>query len=329
MSNRWLWAAIAAAIAFALAAPAGAQANKAAKQNEKKARASFNAAVEKFDAGDFEGAVGLFREAYTLNPSWKLLYNIGQCEAARKRYGEALDVFEQYLSEGGDEVPADRREEVIAELKRLREMVGMIEIAAPDGAAVLVDGVPRGAAPLPGRIRVAAGVDHAVRIELDGAVLVDRSVRVGGGEELLVEAKPEPEAPAPVVAPAPAPAPADDGIAERNRKLRIAGWAAIGVGGAAVVAGVVTGALALSANRSVEDSCPGGECPAGQADEVDGRDRLARGTDVLLFAGAAIAATGVVLVAVFREKETSAEPAVAVAPVIVPNGGGAAAAWRF
>jgi hypothetical protein len=329
-----MWAAFVAAIAFAPAAPAFAQAAdkeaaKTAKQSEKKARESFKTAVEKFDAADFEAAVVLFREAYGLNPSWKLLYNIGQCEAARKRHGEALDVFEQYLTEGGDEVPPERREEVLAEVKRLREMVGLIEVAAPAGALVIVDGVERGKAPLSGRIRVAAGVDHAVRIELDGTVLLERQVRVGGGEELLVDGRPAPAPEPSAVATAPAPAPADDGTAERDRKLRIAGWAAVGVGGAAIIAGAVTGSLALSANGKVKDACPGNDCPASQGDDVDRRDALAAGTDVLLFVGGAVAVTGAVLLIVFRDRESADAPAVSVAPIITPSGSGAAATWRF
>jgi hypothetical protein len=325
-----------AAFALAVSAPAAAAAQektdkaaaKAAKQAEKRARESFKQAVAKFDAADFEAAVGLFREAYALNPTWKILYNIGQCEAALKRHGEALEAFEQYLSQGGDEVEEARREEVLAEVKRLREMSGSLEIAAPEGALVLVDGTERGRAPLPGRIRVAAGVDHAVRIEVDGAALLERTVRVGGGEELLVDARPAPE-PALTAAPTSTASPAGDGTAERDRKLRAAGWAAAGVGGAALIAGAVTGGLALSANSSVEEACPRDDCPADERDAVDRRDALALSADVLLFAGGAIAVTGAVLLIVFRKREVADAPEVAFAPLVTPTGGGAAATWRF
>ena len=305
------------------AAPVDKAAAKAAKQAEKEARAAFKAAVEKFDAGDHEAAVALFREAYALNPSWKLQYNIGQCEAALKRHGEALEAFEQYLSQGGDEVPAERREEVLAEVTRLRQMSGSIEILAPEGALVLVGGTERGRAPLPGRIRVAAGVDHAVRIELDGAVLLERAVRVGGEEDLVLDANPRAPEPKPPVAVA------DGGTAVRNRKIRTAGWVAVGVGAAALVGGAVTGGLALAADKPIQDACPGGDCPASQRDEVDRRDALALSTDVLIGAGAAIAVTGAVLLIVFRDKERTGGEAVAIVPIITAGGAGAAAAWRF
>jgi len=326
MPMRWCVAIVVFAVAVAFAGPAGAQqkdkaAAKAEKQVEKQARASFQDAVEKFDAGDYEAAVALFRKAYELNPSWKLLYNIAQCEAALKRHGEALDAFEQYLSQGGDEVEVERREEVLAEVTRLRQMSGSIEIAAPEGATVWVSGVERGRAPLPGRIRVAAGVDHAVRVELDGAVLFDRAVRVGGEENLLVDANPK--------APEPVAAAADDGTAARDRKIRTAGWVAVGVGAAALIGGAITGGLALKADKSVQDACPGGDCPSSQGDEVDRRDALALSTDILIGAGAAIAVTGAVLLIVFRDKERAGGEEVAISPIIMVDGAGAAAVWRF
>ena len=325
MSKRWFVAIVGLALAMAFAGPAEAQKKKdkaaetAEEKAEKEARAAFQEAVEKFDSGGYEGAVTLFRKAYELNPSWKLLYNIGQCEAALKRHGEALEAFEQYLSQGGDEIEVTRRGEVLAEVERLRKMSGSIEISAPAGALVLVDGVERGRAPLPGRIRVAAGVDHAVRVELGGELLADRAVRVGGEENLLVDANPRP----------PEPVAAEDGKAIRDRKIRTAGWIAVGVGAAALVGGAVTGGLALSADKSIQDACTGGQCPANQRDDVDRRDALALTTDVLIPAGAAIAVTGAVLLIVFREREEAGGADVAIAPIITADGAGAAAAWRF
>ncbi|MCK9464211.1 MAG: hypothetical protein M0R80_31725 [Proteobacteria bacterium] len=326
MSKRWCVAVVGLALAVAFAGPAEAQKKKkdkaaetAEEKAEREARAAFQEAVEKFDSGGYEGAVTLFRKAYELNPSWKLLYNVGQCEAALKRHGEALEAFEQYLSQGGDEIEVTRRGEVLAEVERLRKMSGSIEISAPAGALVLVDGVERGRAPLPGRIRVAAGVDHAVRVELGGELLADRAVRVGGEENLLVDANPR----------LPEPVAAEDGKAIRDRKIRTAGWIAVGVGAAALVGGAVTGGLALSANKSIQDACAGGQCPANQRDDIDRRDALALTTDVLIPAGAAIAVTGAVLLIVFRDKERADGDAVAFSPIVTADGAGAVAAWRF
>ncbi|MCK9461397.1 MAG: hypothetical protein M0R80_17340 [Proteobacteria bacterium] len=77
------------------------------------AKAAFGLGGELFDKGDYAAAADAFREANRLKPSWKLFYNIGQAEAAGRRYGLALEAFERYLIEGGDEIAADRNDEVI------------------------------------------------------------------------------------------------------------------------------------------------------------------------------------------------------------------------
>ena len=65
-------------------------------------------AVETVEVGErFLEAVRAFRSANEINPSWKIEFNIGQCEAALKRYGLAMEAFEKYLALGGDEVPTD------------------------------------------------------------------------------------------------------------------------------------------------------------------------------------------------------------------------------
>ncbi len=53
--------------------------------------------IEDFKAARYQNAVNAFREAYSARPSWKILYNIGQCEAAITRYGLALEAFEKYM----------------------------------------------------------------------------------------------------------------------------------------------------------------------------------------------------------------------------------------
>ena len=71
-------------------------------------------------------------------------------------------------------------------------------------------------------------------------------------------------------------------------------WVLLGTGGAALVGGIVTGIMANSAEADIEDNCPGNLCPTSyDLDGNKGRARsLAVTTDILLFGGAAIAASG-------------------------------------
>jgi hypothetical protein len=310
---------------------------------EEQAKNAFNEGATLFTQGEFDGAAQAFRRAYALKPSWKLLYNIGQSEAAAKRHGPALEAFEKYLSLGGDEVPAARRDEVVAELERLRPVVGSLEIEAPDGALVVIDGVERGAAPLPGVVRVSAGVDHVVQIRLGAEVLANRTVSVGGRENLVVKVgasadaaePPAAELPPPAPEPAPAPAePAEPAPAAGASALAIAGWATLGVGAAAAIAGAITGGVALSRNKELDQECNDADgCPAAEhADALDGRDALATTSTVTFAVGIAAAAAGVVMLVVDRRRgpERPAEQAaVALAPIAAPGLGGVALQGRF
>ena len=143
------------------------------------AKAAFEEGASLFSAGDFPAAAKAFRRAYEIKPSWRLLYNIGQSEAAAKRHGLAMDAFEKYLSQGGDDVDEARRVEVTAEVERLRTIVGTIEVTAPNDSLVEIDGIERGTTPLPGRLKVAAGVEHQVAVRKGGKVLLARTVSVG------------------------------------------------------------------------------------------------------------------------------------------------------
>ncbi len=157
-----------------------------AEQSED-ARKEFDRGVASFKEDRYKDAVSAFRRAYALNPSWKLLYNIGQCEAAAKRYGLAVDSFEQYLFEGGDNVPMERRDEVLQELGRLREMVGTVRFEGPDGIAVAVDGTKRGVTPIAAGVLVAAGVAHVFSFERDGEPLGELEEKVRGGSSIKLK----------------------------------------------------------------------------------------------------------------------------------------------
>ena len=298
------------------------------------AKAAFARGSTLFDKGDFIASAEAFREAYRLNPSWKLFYNIGQAEAAAKRYGLALDAFEQYLAEGGDEIAPDRNDEVIAEIKRLRELVGSIEIKAPEGAVIFVDGLERGTAPLPGAIKVATGVEHAVRAEKDGAVLESRTIRVGGGDTAVVElglpksdVGPAPVQPGYVGGGTPSPAPSE------GSPLKTGGWVTLGVGAAVAIAGGAVGGVALSLDKRLQDDCQNNECGPAQHDDVDKRDSLGVVSTVLIVAGAAVAVTGAVLLIVgYKKDETSDAPGTAelsLVPAAGPGFAGAALSGRF
>ena len=53
--------------------------------DEGTAKQAYTDGVELFDRGEYAQAADKFREAYRLKPTWKVLYNVGQSEAAASR----------------------------------------------------------------------------------------------------------------------------------------------------------------------------------------------------------------------------------------------------
>jgi serine/threonine-protein kinase len=107
-----------------------------------------------------------------------------------------------------------------------------------------------------------------------------------------------PVAPAPVAAVAPAEAPATTSAAADPSTRRIAGYALAGVGAVALGLGAVLGLEALSKNSDATDRChTAGACtdPTGVSLSDQARG-LGNASTITLAAGAALAATGVVLV---------------------------------
>lgn len=304
-----------------------------------KAKAAFRVGKSLFEEGKYAEAAEAFRTAYEIRPNWKLFYNIGQCEALAKRHGLALQAFESYLSQGGDDIPGTRREEVFGEVERLRKMVGAVEVRAPDGAIIYVDGVERERAPLPGPMMVAAGVNHQIAIKLGDDVLLERQVRVSGGQTVEVVAE---AGTAPAVEPAAAPVgEADEPEADEPELLEVDeerdpvatwGWVALGVGGAALIGAAVTGSMALSIDKDLQDKCQGGECGPDYWDDNDKLKAMATTTDVLIGVGGALAATGIVLLIVSaggEEGDDEGETDVALVPFAGPGLAGATVQGRF
>jgi hypothetical protein len=151
------------------------------------ARTEFNRGIDLFAEQKYEAAVASFRKAYELKPTWKLLYNIGQCEAALKRFGLSIDAFEQYLAQGGDDIPSDKLDYVLDELDKMRRMVGNVKISAPDGMEIWIDQIHRGTTPTNTPITVTAGISHEIVLKQDGKDVHVTNEKVRGGSVVEVE----------------------------------------------------------------------------------------------------------------------------------------------
>jgi hypothetical protein len=314
---------------------------------DRQAKAAFNNAVKLFKDGSYEEAADEFRRANAFKPAFSLLYNIGQSEAAAKRYGLAYDAFEEYLSLGGDDITEQRRNQVTTELERLSQMIGSVEVVAPPGCTVLVDDMDRGVAPLPGRIKLAVGVVHKLEIKKGEETIHTNNVKVSYGEVIREEVKEEPAAagsPAPTSTEEPGPAESESSLttseknlpatnsenADRYKPVKVASIVTLASGGAMLGAAIATGVVAIKKNSTLKSDCDNSVCQVGDQSEILSRDTLALTTDVLIGVGATAAVVGAVLFVWSNKKSKNRETSgLRMTPLVGPRVAGLGFSGEF
>jgi len=295
--------------------------------SSRQARDLYQQGIENFEKGRHAEAADAFREAHKLRPSWKIFYNIGQAEAAAGRYGLALEYFQKYLVKGRDEIPLERKEYVLAEMRRLKDLVGELKVQAPKDSVVYVDGVNRGTAPLLKPVLVVAGEEHEVVVTLEENEILQKKFSVWGGSRFEVKAvRPEekpapveevqPEEPEPVPEPEPEEEPGDEGLDQTYF------W--IGLGASAAFGAVTIGMIVLS-DQKLDDvrSDP-------DSDSLRDETKICQNTGIAFMAltGAALVTTGIL--AAFTDFSFEDEGTdVALAPWASDNAGGMGVMGRF
>ncbi len=81
-----------------------------------------------------------FKRAYSLAPTWQVLFNIGQSYFQSHDYAGALVTLQRFVDEGKERIPDDRRALVDAEIADLANRVGHVSISSNlAGATVTID----------------------------------------------------------------------------------------------------------------------------------------------------------------------------------------------
>jgi hypothetical protein len=194
--------AVALLFAFApLAFPVPGYAQPADDPTVKAARARFNEGVEFFDKGQYENARAAFLQAYALRKHPAVLENLAMSSLRSGHTLEAAKYFQQYLRESSS-LTATQRGDAEKGLAEARTKLGRLEVSAPSGAEVFVDGDHAGTAPLSDAVDVEPGT-HTVKANSDS-----KSVSVNAGQVLPVKFGLGGGGAAVAVVPVPAPTPA-------------------------------------------------------------------------------------------------------------------------
>lgn len=116
---------VCATLALALAVAPSASALAFAEPSAGDPEALSAAAVERFEAKDYDGAVSLFEEAYAADPNPNYLFNIGRVYEEKGDLKKAIEHYQKFVGQSG--VDLESRQAATDRLKVLREAVAQLE----------------------------------------------------------------------------------------------------------------------------------------------------------------------------------------------------------
>lgn len=280
-------------------------------------RQLFVEALADEEGGRFAAALEKYKRVQTIRDTVNVRFRIGAALEGLGKVARAVDAYAATVTLGAEnkaDAEVVRAAQARVDVLRPRVAHLALRVTSPAfaDADVQVDSEPVAAEAL-GDVAVDPG-PHVVTATAKGARPFRAQITLSEGGRADVPVALEPLAPE---APPPAPPPPD-----RSGSYRTVGIVTGVAGGALVIGGAVVLALRSSAISELNDSCPGGACPASREQELRGtRDRaLVEGPVgvALLVAGAVAVGTGIILYTVpGREPRTATR----LVPAPVAQGG--------
>lgn len=155
-------------------------------QRQVVAKEHFMRGIELIKSRSFDAALIELERSRQAFPTRPATENAGVCLRELGRLDEAEAMFESVLSDFGA-VPADVSERIQRQRKDIVALLGVIDLDSSDvGAAVSVDGRPRGKLPLPRPLRLTAG-SHRITIRLEGYETFEQTIEVEAGKRLSLK----------------------------------------------------------------------------------------------------------------------------------------------
>ncbi len=324
---------------FASALAVSAEAAEPSEADRATARGLTIEGYEALDRKDYAIAIDRFQRADALYHVPTVALGLAHAEIGLGKLVSALATYSGIVREG---VPAkaspafakaveDARRELDALASRVPNVILTVgQAPGPPGVKVTLDGVEVPSAALGVKRPVDPGTHH-VRATAPGFAATELTVNVLEGKTEAVSLDLKAEAPVAlplpppaivvpppspfVVIPPPAPRPPPPPVSTAQRT---AGFVLVGVGAAGLVVGGISGGLAVAKHSSLTTACPGGNCFVSQQaslqSDVNTYHALATASTAGIVAGAAVLATGLIVVLTAPRSQPGREAA--VAPVI-------------
>jgi hypothetical protein len=259
--------------------------------------------------GDYGIAADHFQRADALVHAPTLVVDWGRALAGLGLLVEAGEKYALVIREGIEpgapaswqRAHADARTELDALQPRLAWLT--VSVSGPDTPAITIDRIHLPDAAV-GAARATNPGKHAIRVRAPGYESEARTVTLAEGERRLVEiallplpgdslaAEPQPSQPEPPTIPKKSGSEIESGPSGTRRALVYAAFAA---GGAGLIVGGLTGAMALHEKAELESACSGDICPASERDDIEDYHRLGIASGIGLGIAAIGIGTGVTL----------------------------------
>jgi len=270
--------------------------------------------------GRMNEACQRFRAALELRRSPGTLLNVGKCLESEGQLLSALKAFEETAAlaraepdKAKAEVWSDAsRQEIEALTPRIPHLVIQTPAAPADaGLEVQLDGAPFRAFGAPQALDPGS---HRVLASAPGKLDFTRELALAEGQSLALEIPALEPAPAAAAAPlVAAPARLDGASASAaeappaadTSSSKVLPWTLVGVGGAVLAGGIVTGVVAASKASDLEDDCPNHVCE----DDLSQRDEAANTAlvaDILMGTGLVLAGAGVTWLILTKDDDANA-----------------------
>jgi hypothetical protein len=184
------------ACALAVGVSHNARAQDAAVEREAQAR--FEEGIARVKTGNFEAARVSFLQAYAVLHKPTILWNLALAEEKTGKVLVALGHFREFarvVPVGDDRIGADKH------IGELMLQTGRLDILAPAGAQVIVDGAPAGIAPLGDPVDVLPGRHHLEARTTQSTKEADAEVAAGQLVHASLVLSVDAPRPAPALAP--------------------------------------------------------------------------------------------------------------------------------
>jgi hypothetical protein len=313
------------AVSFVLLAPAAFAQSDADRATARELGKDGQAALDK---KDYKTAEDLFHRAESLFHAPTLLLGYARAEAGLGKVVNAAESYSRIIREGvapgAPQVFVDAVTAAKAEIGATQARIATvtITITGPSDPKVTVDDVSVPSAALGVKRPIDPGA-HVVKASADGwdpgqttfsvADAGSASASVAMTKSAVAVVAAVPGATAAPVSTMPAdqtsqPSGADTGPSTSNGSTqRTLGLVGMGVGGAGLVVGAITGVLAMGKHSTLATACGGSTCPASETDTVNSFHSLATISTIGFIAGGVLAAGGAVLF--FTAPHASSAPA--------------------